>query len=102
MFLTKLLALDLDPVQIVDKAATATDRWLFLAAMVFIIIAFLVVIRYLVKARDTENNQHQTWVETVYTENVKLTANVLVVLQETNALLRRLDEHLLRREGERP
>jgi heme/copper-type cytochrome/quinol oxidase subunit 2 len=96
----------LDPVQFVDKAAAATDRWLFLAAIVFIILAFLLVIKYLVKDRDKErdarsieNNTHQQWVETVYTENVKLTANVLVVMQETNALLRRLDQHLLRTEA---
>lgn len=93
----------IDPVQLVDKASTASDRWLFLAAIVFIISAFLIVIRYLVRDRDkereariTENTTHQSWVVTVYTESVKLTANVLVVLQETNTLLKRIEEQLLR------
>ena len=69
--------------------------------MIFIIFAFLIVVRYLVRDRENERNArieeratHQKWVETVYTENVKLTANVVVVLQETNALLRRLGSHL--------
>lgn len=92
----------IDPVQLVDKASVASDRWLFLAAIVFIITAFLIVIRYLVKDRDkereariAENTAHQAWVVTVYSENVKMTANVTVVLQETNILLRRIEEQLM-------
>lgn len=97
--LPALLAQTIDPIQLVDKAAVASDRWLFLAAIVFIIAAFLIVIRYLVKDRDkereariAENTAHQAWVVTVYTENVKMTANVIVVLQETNVLLKRIEE----------
>jgi type VI protein secretion system component VasK len=97
--LPALFLAQLEQGQLVDKASEASDRWLFLAAIVFIIIAFLTVIRYLVmdreKERDARINEsavHQEWVEKVYTENVKLTAQVLVVLQETNGLLKRLEE----------
>jgi hypothetical protein len=100
MLPSQILA-QIDPVQLVDKASVASDRWLFLAAIVFIIMAFLIVIRYLVKDRDkereariTESTAHQAWVVTVYTENVKLTANVTVVLQETNALLKRIEDRM--------
>lgn len=102
MHLIVLLAQNpIDPIQLVDKASTQSDRWLFLALLVFVIIAFLIVIRYLVRDRDkereariAESERHQKWVETVFTENVKLTANVLVVLQETNALLQRIGAHM--------
>ena len=93
----KLLAQLDQGMQLVDKAATASDRWLFLATILFVIVAFIIVIRYLVRDRDKERDArvqesiaHQKWVETVYTENVKLTAQVLVALVETNALLKKL------------
>jgi hypothetical protein len=97
------LLLTIDPVQLVDKASVASDRWLFLAITAFMIMGFIATIRYLVKMRDkevedrtAERTAHAKWVETVYTENVRLTAQVLVVLQETNSLLKRLEEHLAR------
>ena len=87
--------------QLVDKASTASDRWLFLGAIVFIIGAFLIVIKFLVRDRDKErearieeSSGHQKWVETVYTENVRLTAQVLVALNETNTLLKRLEDKI--------
>lgn len=93
-----LLAADIDPINLVDKASVASDRWLFLACIVFIVIAFIAVIRYLVKDRDKErdarskeNEAHQKWVENTYGENVKLTAQVLVALQDNNTLLRKLE-----------
>jgi ascorbate-specific PTS system EIIC-type component UlaA len=92
-----------EAMKVVDKAAAQNDRWLFLAAIIFIIVAFLIVIRYLVKDRDkerdariTENGKHQDWVVTVYTENVKMAANILVILQETNVLLARIEKILPR------
>jgi type VI protein secretion system component VasK len=101
MHVIHLLAQTVDPLQLVDKASVASDRWLFLAAIVFIISAFLIVIRYLVRDRDkerdariAESERHQKWVETVFAEQVKLAANVLVVLQETNALLQRIGTHM--------
>jgi type VI protein secretion system component VasK len=99
--ISPFLAVDIDPVALVDKASMQTDRWLFLAAIVFIILAFLTVIRYLVRDRDkerdariAESERHQKWVETVFAEQVKLAANVLVVLGETNDLLRRIGAHM--------
>lgn len=92
-----------DPVEIVDKAAGASDRWLFLFALSLLLTAGLLAIRYLAKGREQESTdrvrereEHAKWVETVYTENVKLTAQVLVVLQETNILLKRIEATLNR------
>jgi uncharacterized protein YpmS len=83
--------------KIVDKASTASDRWLFLALLAIILFTAALIIKYLLQERSS----HLEWMKTVYTENIKLTAQVLVALQENNALLRRLDEHLKEVDEER-
>lgn len=94
-----------DPLEVIDKASGASDRWLFLATLVLLLTAGLWAIRYLATSRESENlsalnerSSHAKWVETVYTENVKLTAQVLVVLQETNILLKRIEAYLAKAE----
>lgn len=75
--------------QAVDKAAQQSDRWLFLAAIMLILISAGVTIRYLVKQIDG----WQLWMKDVYTENIKLTAQVLVALKENTEMLDKLERH---------
>lgn len=85
-------------IQAIDKAAQASDRWLFLAMLVIILTAGFLAIRYLIRAGETQQSQHHTFFTTVFTESVKLTAQVAVILQDNNKLLERLDKHLDRTE----
>lgn len=85
----------IDPVDLVDKAAGASDRWLFLACVVFIILAAIYIIRsqqaaekVRVGAEDKRANEHNNFMLTIYTESVKLTAQVLVCLQDNNSALK--------------
>ena len=90
-----------DAVKFIDHASGATDRWLFICALVFIIGAGIWIIRELRKDRSDlltalgkQQETHGHFVTTVYTEGVKLTAQVLVALQDNNKLLDRLGKYL--------
>lgn len=97
MLSTVLILAQLEAAEkLVDKASTASDRWLFLALLVLILITAALIIRYLLQERSS----HLEWMKTVYTENIKLTSQVLVALQDNNALLRRLDLHLTKVEDQ--
>jgi flagellar biosynthesis/type III secretory pathway M-ring protein FliF/YscJ len=113
-FLPILLAQIKEVIEGVDHAANSSDRWLFLASLVVIIIIFSAVIRFLVQQltqaqldskqlMESMSKQHKeeiselqkvhnTFMATLYTENVKLTAQVLVALQDNNGLLKRLQD----------
>jgi len=77
-------------VNLVDKAAQASDRWLFLALLTLVLVCAGYIIRQLLKERV----EHLEWMKTVYVENIKLTAQVLVALQENNRLLESLKSFL--------
>lgn len=109
----------------IDHAAAATDRWLFLAAIVFILVAGSAIVRYLVKSlaeKDVSHTNSQqskdaihsaamkemqvtqaAFVEKVWSEQIQLSAQLLVAMQANNRLLeenadllRKLDHHLAR------
>jgi hypothetical protein len=74
-------------VEAVTKASQMSDRWLFLAAICIIFLGGVATVRYLVKAIDAKDALHAGYIEKTYTENVKLTAQVIIALQENNRLL---------------
>lgn len=93
-----------------DKLEKMSDRWLFLAAMMVILVSFSIIIRYLVKDREQSRIEHaqqlkdayneaalarkehaQTMKE-MYGEQTKLAAQLLVALQENNVLIARMEK----------
>lgn len=98
-----------EAVKMVDKASTASDRWLFLAALVIILFGCGIAIRFLVRALaqaqiksdaslDKQQVKYDELTTKIYGEHAKLTAEVIVALKdnteiiaETRDILKRFD-----------
>lgn len=106
-----------DFINSVNQAEKASDRWLFLAAFIIILIFCSLVIRYLVKDRETARTEHSVQLKDaygqaetsrkehamalkeMYGEQTKLSAQLLVALQENNLLIARMEKLLERLES---
>jgi len=55
--------------QVVDKAAAASDRWLFLAALAIIISGAVLAIRYLVASMEKKDVTHASVLERIAAEH---------------------------------
>lgn len=89
-----MILMQIDPIQIVDKAAQASDRWLFLGAVGLLIFGGLWLIRYLVGKIETLQKEHNVFMGSLFKETVTLTAQVSVVLQENTDLLNRISTRM--------
>ena len=71
--------------QIVDKAATASDRWLFLAALAIIIIGGSMVIRWLVASLEKKDKVHNDEMLGMRTAHITERAEWRTVMENSKA-----------------
>lgn len=101
-------------IKTVDQAEKMSDRWLFLALLLILMIFCYLVIKYLIKDReaarvehatqlnsayaqaDTARKEHADTMKEMYGAQTKLSAELLVALQENNVLIERIEKILER------
>lgn len=77
-----------DAISFVDKAAAASDRWLFIAAIVLILFFAFAVIKYLVNELATARKEASEVIRKLYEDMARMNTTMTVTVQENNTLLR--------------
>lgn len=89
-----------EAIKAIDKASTASDRWLFLAAIALIMIGSGMAVRYLVRVLEKKDEKYDDLATKIYAEHAKLTAEVTVALRENTAMIEAVEKRRMEQREE--